>query len=72
MTLVAASTLEKATAGQLKATANREAAALIGKVVAERAKEKGVESVVFDRGGFTYHGVIRAIAEAARETGLKF
>jgi large subunit ribosomal protein L18 len=72
MTLVAASTLEKTTAGQLKSTANREAAAVIGKVVAERAKEKGVESVVFDRGGFTYHGVIRAIAEAARETGLKF
>lgn len=72
VTLVAVSTLEKATAGQLKSTANREAAAVIGKVVAERAKEKGVESVVFDRGGFTYHGVIRAIAEAARETGLKF
>jgi large subunit ribosomal protein L18 len=71
-TLVAASTLEKATAGQLKSTANREAAAVIGKVVAERAKDRGVESVVFDRGGFTYHGVIRAIAEAARESGLKF
>jgi large subunit ribosomal protein L18 len=71
-TLVAASTLEKSAAGQLKSTANKEAAAVIGKIIAERAKDRGVESVVFDRGGFTYHGVIRAIADAARESGLKF
>lgn len=71
-TLVAASTLEKDLAGSLSYTGNAEAAAAVGKAIAERAKEKGMESVVFDRGGFNYHGVIRAIAEAAREAGLKF
>jgi large subunit ribosomal protein L18 len=71
-TLAAASTLEKETMGHLKSTGSCEAATHLGKVIAERAKDKGVETVVFDRGGFTYHGVIRAIAEAARETGLKF
>ena len=72
VTLASASTLEKATAGSLKATGNREAGALLGKLIAERAKDHGVESVVFDRGGFRYHGVIRAIADSAREAGLKF
>jgi large subunit ribosomal protein L18 len=72
MTVVAASTLEKETSGHLKSTGGCEAATHLGKTIAERAKEKGVETVVFDRGGFTYHGVIRAIAEAARESGLKF
>jgi len=72
VTLASASTLEKAAAGSLKATGNCEAAALLGKLIAERAKEHGVESVVFDRGGFRYHGVIRAIADSAREAGLKF
>ena len=72
VTLASASTLEKATAGNLKATGNREAGALLGKLIAERAKEHGVDSVVFDRGGFRYHGVIRAIADGAREAGLKF
>ena len=72
VTLASASTLEKSAAGGLKATGNREAATLLGKLIAERAKEHGVESVVFDRGGFRYHGVIRAIAESAREAGLKF
>jgi len=71
-TLVAASTLEKDLAGSLSYTGNAEAAAAVGKAIAERAKEMGMESVVFDRGGFNYHGVIRAIAEAAREAGLKF
>ena len=71
-TLVAASTLEKDLAGSLSYTGNAEAAAAVGKAIAERAREKGMESVVFDRGGFNYHGVIRAIAEAAREAGLKF
>ncbi len=71
-TLVAASSLEKDVAGSLKSTGNREAGAFVGRLVAERAKEKGIETVVFDRGGFRYHGVIRAIAEAAREAGLKF
>jgi len=72
VTLAFASTLEKEAAGSLKATGNREAGALLGKLIAERAKEHGVESVVFDRGGFRYHGVIRAIADGAREAGLKF
>ena len=72
VTLVSASTLEKSAVGSLKATGNREAGTLLGKLIAERAKEHGVESVVFDRGGFRYHGVIRAIADSAREAGLKF
>lgn len=72
VTLASASTVEKSIAGGLKGTANVAAAKAIGKAIAERAKEKGIDMVVFDRGGFRYHGVIRAIAEAARETGLKF
>ena len=72
VTLASASTLEKSAAGSLNATGNREAGTLLGKLIAERAKEHGVESVVFDRGGFRYHGVIRAIADSAREAGLKF
>ena len=71
-TLASASTLEKVATGSLKATGNRDAGALLGQLIAERAKERGVESVVFDRGGFRYHGVIRAIADGAREAGLKF
>jgi small subunit ribosomal protein S5 len=67
VTLASASTLEKSTAGSLKATGNREAGALLGKLIAERAKDHGVESVVFDRGGFRYHGVIRAIADGESE-----
>ena len=72
VTLASASTLEKSASGGLKATGNREAGTVLGKLIAERAKEHGVESVVFDRGGFRYHGVIRAIADGAREAGLKF
>ena len=72
VTLASASTLEKSAAGDLKSTGSREAGTLLGKLIAERAKEQGVESVVFDRGGFRYHGVIRAIADGAREAGLKF
>jgi large subunit ribosomal protein L18 len=72
VTLASASTLEKAASGELKTTGNRDAGALLGKLIAERAKEQGVETVVFDRGGFRYHGVIRAIADGAREAGLKF
>jgi large subunit ribosomal protein L18 len=72
VTLVSASTLEKGETGAVASTGGREAATMLGKLIAERAKEKGVGTVVFDRGGFTYHGVIRAIAEAAREAGLKF
>lgn len=72
VTLASASTLEKPEAGGLKFTSNREAGKLLGQLIAERAKEKGVEAVVFDRGGFRFHGVIRAIADGARDAGLKF
>ena len=72
VTLAAVSTLDKAASGSLASTGNREAAKRVGELIAERAKSQGVETVVFDRGGFQYHGVIRAIAEGAREAGLKF
>jgi len=70
-TLAAASTLDTALKSQ-GGTSNSTAAAAVGKLVAERAKEKGVEIVVFDRGGYIYHGRVKALAEAAREAGLKF
>lgn len=72
VTIAAVSTLDKASAGDLPSTGGREAGKRVGELIAERAKSLGVESVVFDRGGFQYHGVIRAIAEGAREAGLKF
>lgn len=72
VTIAAVSTLEKATTGDLASTGNREAGKRVGELIAERAKSQGVDTVVFDRGGFQYHGVIRAIAEGAREAGLKF
>ena len=71
-TLVAASTVEKELKSQVKYTDNKEAAESVGKAIAERAKAKGIEEVVFDRGGFVYHGKIQALADAAREAGLKF
>ena len=71
-TLVAASTAEKDVRGDLKQAGNIQASKLVGKAIAERAKAKGIESVVFDRGGYLYHGRIKAVAEAARESGLKF
>lgn len=67
-TIVSASTLET----EIKNTSGKEAAALIGKTVAERAKEKKIETVVFDRNGYLYHGRVKALADAAREAGLKF
>ena len=69
VTLVAANTLEKEFEG---ATGNAEAAKKVGKVIAERALAKGIEEVVFDRGGHIYHGRVAALAEGAREAGLKF
>jgi large subunit ribosomal protein L18 len=69
-TLASASTLDKDLG--LEATGNAAAAAAVGKRVAERAKEAGVELVVFDRNGFPYHGRVKALADAAREGGLKF
>jgi len=72
VTIASVSTLEKASAGDLASTGGREAGKRVGELIAERAKSHGVDTVVFDRGGFQYHGVIRAIAEGAREAGLKF
>ena len=69
VTLVSASTLEKEFEG---ATGNAEAAKKVGLTLAERAKAKGIEDVVFDRGGYVYHGRVAALAEGAREGGLKF
>lgn len=71
-TLAAASSIEKATREGLKTGASVEAAKTVGKLIAERAKEKGVKEVVFDRGGYLYHGRVKALAEAAREGGLSF
>jgi large subunit ribosomal protein L18 len=70
-TLAAASTVEKDVRSQLKATGNRDAAAAIGRLIAERAKAAGIEQVAFDRSGYKYHGRIQALADAAREAGLK-
>ena len=72
VTLAAASTLEKDVKGALKTGADKAAAAAIGKLVAERAVKAGVTEVVFDRGGFLFHGRVKALADAAREGGLKF
>ena len=69
VTLVAANTLEKEFEG---ATGNCEAAKKVGQVIAERAKAKGIDQVVFDRGGYVYHGRVAALAEGAREAGLEF
>ena len=71
-TLVSASTLEKDVISELTNTNNVDAAAYLGTVIAKRALEKGIETVVFDRGGFIYQGKVAALAEAAREAGLEF
>jgi large subunit ribosomal protein L18 len=72
VTLVSASSLEKDQREALKTGATTEAAKVIGKLVAERAVQAGIESVVFDRGGYMYHGRVKALADGAREAGLKF
>jgi large subunit ribosomal protein L18 len=71
-TVAAASTLDKDIKGALKTGADKDAAAAVGKVVAERAIKAGVKDVVFDRGGYRFHGRIKALADAARESGLSF
>jgi large subunit ribosomal protein L18 len=71
MTVAAASTQEQSVAEGLTTTGNVAAGKKLGRLIAERAKERGLEAVVFDRGGFAYHGVVRAIADSAREAGLK-
>lgn len=70
VTLCSASTVEKASG--VKAGGNVEAAKAIGHLIAERAKEKGITNVVFDRGGYLYHGRVKSLAESAREAGLQF
>jgi len=70
--LVSASTLQGSVSSELSSTKNKSAAALVGRLVAEKAQTVGVQSVAFDRSGFLYHGRIKALADAAREAGLKF
>ena len=72
VTLAAASSLDKELKGKVKAGGNTDAATEVGKLVAARAKKAGVSEVVFDRGGYIYHGRVKALADAAREGGLKF
>ena len=71
-TLVAASTVEKDVKAQLEKTNDVEAAKVLGGIIAKRALDKGINTVVFDRGGYVYHGKVAALAEAAREAGLQF
>ena len=71
-TLVSASTLDKEVKAECEKTNNVDAAAVVGTVVAKRALEKGITTVVYDRGGFVYEGKVKALAEAAREAGLEF
>lgn len=71
-TLAAASTLDKELKGKLKATSNVAAAEEVGKLLAKRAVKAGVKQVVFDRGGYIYHGRVKALADAARNAGLSF
>ena len=71
-TVATASSLEKDMRGKLKTGADTAAAVEVGKLVAERAKVAGVDAVIFDRGGYIYHGRVKALADAARETGLEF
>ena len=70
--MATASTVQKDIAGALENTGNIDAAKAVGRVIAERAKEAGVDAVAFDRSGFQYHGRVKALAESAREAGLKF
>jgi large subunit ribosomal protein L18 len=71
-TLVSASTIDSEVRGQLDGLSKTQQAEVVGQVVAQRALDKGIEQVVFDRGGYRYHGRVKALAEAARDKGLKF
>ena len=71
-TIAAASSLDKDVRSVIKGGGNIAASKVVGKIIAERARAKGIEQVVFDRGGYQYHGRVQALAEAAREAGLKF
>ncbi len=70
--LASASSAEKGVRGELKNGGNIKAAAIVGRLIAEKAKQAGVETVAFDRSGYRFHGRVKALAEAAREAGLKF
>lgn len=70
--VASASTVEQGVKGDVKYSGNVDAAKFVGKLIAERAKEKGISEVAFDRSGFKYHGRVKALAEAARENGLQF
>lgn len=70
--LASASSAEKAVRGELKNGGNVDAATVVGKLIAEKARKVGVETVAFDRSGYRFHGRVKALAEAAREAGLKF
>ena len=72
VTLVSASTLDEALKGKIEFGGNIEASAAVGKLIAEKALAKDIKQVVFDRGGYLYHGKVKALAEAAREGGLEF
>ena len=71
-TLVSASTLDEALKGKVEAGGNKNAAREVGKLVAQKAADKGIKQVVFDRGGYIYHGRVKELAEGAREAGLEF
>jgi len=71
-TLAAASTLDKDVKSSIKSGGSQDAASAVGKLIAERGKAAKVEEVIFDRGGYLYHGRVKALADAAREAGLKF
>jgi len=71
-TVASASTVDKSLRADLKNGGNTDAAVAVGKLIAQRAKDKGIEAVAFDRSGFKYHGRVKALADAAREAGLKF
>lgn len=71
-TIVAASSLDKELKGTIKSGGNIEGAKAVGELIGKRAQEKGIKKVVFDRGGYEYHGRVKAVADAARESGLEF
>ncbi len=71
-TIASASSLDKDVRSQIRGGGNIAASKVVGKIIAERARAKGIENVLFDRGGYQYHGRVQALAEAAREAGLKF
>lgn len=72
VTLASASTIDSELRGQIKSGGNAESAKLVGELVAKRAIDKGIKQVVFDRGGYKYHGRVQSLADAAREAGLEF